>query len=356
MNNDWYYDGFINEVKNAGCSHSSNSKVIVDATLSVSGQAADAKATGDAISQLSEEILTEESDPTVPAWAKAAQKPSYTAHEVGADPFGTADSKVSAHNTGTDSHGDIRLLIQGLTERLNALADSDDTTLDQMSEIVAYIKSNKSLIDAISTSKVSVADIIDNLTTNVSNKPLSAAQGVALKALIDALSSGKLDADKLTDAINTALAQAKASGEFDGADGKSAYAYAVEGGYTGTEEEFAAKLAQEQLSGTVGQLTPTQVYDAVSAGRPVKVQYTSDTYGLLSFTSFNIAESMGIIAANIIVYYNGEYILAELFGDKTANIWGFMATNLAQKTDIPTDEHINSLIDTKLGVIENGAY
>ena len=30
-----------------------------------------------------------------------------------------------------------------------------------------------------------------------------------------------------------------------GADGKTAYAYAVEGGYTGTEEEFAAKLAEE---------------------------------------------------------------------------------------------------------------
>lgn len=30
-----------------------------------------------------------------------------------------------------------------------------------------------------------------------------------------------------------------------GADGKSAYAYAVEGGYTGTETEFAAKLAEE---------------------------------------------------------------------------------------------------------------
>lgn len=35
--------------------------------------------------------------------------------------------------------------------------------------------------------KVSVADIINNLTTNASNKPLSAAQGVALKALIDAI-------------------------------------------------------------------------------------------------------------------------------------------------------------------------
>lgn len=31
----------------------------------------------------------------------------------------------------------------------------------------------------------------------------------------------------------------------DGADGKSAYQYAVEGGYTGTEAEFAEKLAQE---------------------------------------------------------------------------------------------------------------
>ena len=128
-----------------------------------------------------------ETDPTVPDWAKEEKKPSYTAAEVGADPSGTAASQVSAHNTGTDTHSDIRLLIQGLTERLNTLADSDDTTLDQLSEVVSYIKSNRTLIEAITTSKVSVADIIDNLTTNVTNKPLSAAQGVALKALIDAI-------------------------------------------------------------------------------------------------------------------------------------------------------------------------
>ena len=174
----------------------------------------------------------EESDPTVPQWAKKPEKPTYTASEVGAlpaetnipsktsdlqndsgfltehqdlsgyalksevpksasdvgaDAAGTAESKVSAHSVSGDAHSDIRLLVQGLTERLNALADSDDTTLDQMSEVVAYIKSNKSLIDAITTSKVNVSDIIDNLTTNVSNKPLSASQGVALKALIDAI-------------------------------------------------------------------------------------------------------------------------------------------------------------------------
>ena len=331
----------------------------VDGTLTQSGQAADAKATGDAIRSLSEEIDI------------------------------TSESKVSAHNTGTDTHSDIRLLIQGLTDRLNALADSDDTTLDQLSEVVAYIKANRGLIEAITTSKVSVADIVNNLTTNVSNKPLSASQGVALKALIDALSSGKLDADKLTDAINTSLSQAKDSGEFDGADGKSAYAYAVEGGYTGTEAEFAAKLAQEQLTGTTNDLTPTQVYNAVSAGIPVKVQYTDSTYGLLSFTAFNVAESLNVIVSQTIVYYNGGYILAELNGDKSDNKWGFMATTLAQKTDIPTelpnpnvltftgavsatydgsaavsveipsavtDDHINELINTALGVIENGSY
>ena len=131
---------------------------VVDNTLTKSGQAADAAAVGEQISSLSSKIASE------------------------------ADSKVSAHNTGTDTHSDIRLLISGLTDRLNALADSDDTTLDQLSEVVAYIKSNRSLIEAITTSKVSVADIIDNLTTNVANKPLSAAQGVALKAQIDAIS------------------------------------------------------------------------------------------------------------------------------------------------------------------------
>lgn len=130
----------------------------------------------------------QETDPTVADWAKQSRKPVYTAAEVDADAAGTAEATVSAHNTSAGSHEDIRLLISALTTRLNTLANSTDEDLDQMAEIVAYIKSNKSLIDAVTTSKVSVSDIINNLTTNVSDKPLSAAQGAALKALIDAIS------------------------------------------------------------------------------------------------------------------------------------------------------------------------
>lgn len=108
-----------------------------------------------------------------------------SAADVGADATGTAQTVVSSHNTSTNAHNDIRLLIEGLTTRLNALANSTDADLDQMAEIVTYIKSNKNLIDGITTSKVNVSDIINNLTTNASNKPLSAAQGVALKKYID---------------------------------------------------------------------------------------------------------------------------------------------------------------------------
>jgi hypothetical protein len=177
--------------------------------------------------------------------------PNQTAAQVGADPKGTASAAVAGHNTSTDSHGDIRQELQSLTARLNAFFDSDDQTLDELSEIVAYITSNKGLIDAITTSKVSVIDIVNNLTTNVANKPLSAAQGVVLKGLIDTLTSNLsnyalksaiptkvsqlqndskyltqhqdishlLPRTELPTAINTALAQAKASGEFNGKDG-----------------------------------------------------------------------------------------------------------------------------------------
>ena len=135
---------------------------VPDKTLTQEGKAADAKEVGDRLGQLSDDIANKEES-------------------------GTAESKITAHNTSTDAHNDIRLLIQNLVNTVTALLDSDDETLDQTSEIVAYVKSNKSLIDAITTSKVSVSDIIDNLTTNVANKPLSASQGVALKGLIDAL-------------------------------------------------------------------------------------------------------------------------------------------------------------------------
>ena len=124
-----------------------------------------------------------------------------TAEAVGADKKGTASNAVSEHNTETSSHNDIRLLIQDIANRLNAIANSTDIDLDDFKEVVAYIKANRDLIEQVTTNKINYTDIIDNLTTNVKNKPLSAAQGVAIKKTLDTL----LDAPGIEDifAINT---------------------------------------------------------------------------------------------------------------------------------------------------------
>lgn len=143
--------------------------------------------------------------------------PSYS--DVGAEEEGTAGKAVIAHNISTDAHSDIRDSLQTVINTITDILDSDDVNLNELHEIVAYIKNNKDLIDQITVNKVSVSDIVNNLTSNATNKPLSAYQGAILNGLIDGLASGKLDASKLTEAINTALAQAKASGEFDGAPG-----------------------------------------------------------------------------------------------------------------------------------------
>lgn len=68
------------------------------------------------------------------------------------DSVKAVNQSVSDHKVSTDAHNDIR-----------------------------------SLIDGLKSSKVSVTDIVNNLTSTDTNKPLSAAQGKALKGLIDGI-------------------------------------------------------------------------------------------------------------------------------------------------------------------------
>ena len=128
-----------------------------------------------------EEIPTSLPASDVYEWAKEPEKPLYTADEVGAEEKGTVDK----HNVSKETHQDIREILAKLEEKVKAIANSDDESLDTLAEIVAYIKSNKSLIDAITTGKVSTSDIVNDLVTNVETKVLSAAQGVELKRQID---------------------------------------------------------------------------------------------------------------------------------------------------------------------------
>lgn len=85
----------------------------------------------------------------------------------------------------------------------------------------------------------------------LSNRDAADQHPIAAITGLEAALEGKqptgnyLTNEALAGAVDDALEQAKASGEFDGADGKTAYQYAQDGGYTGTEAEFAEKLAAE---------------------------------------------------------------------------------------------------------------
>ena len=173
-----------------------------------------------------------------------------------------------------------------------------------------------------------------------------------------------------------------------GAAGKSAYQYAVEGGYTGTETEFAKKLASGALivpitesNGTLSvDKTFIEIRDAILAGIPVLVVYDGTALPLISLTAdalyFGTFQcdsgdaSNGAVVATVIIEItqNGEVNNISAFVETLPNpnaitftgaVTGSYDGSTAKTVNIPsavTDAHINSLIDAKLGVIENGSY
>ena len=154
-----------------------------------------------------------ETDPTVPAWAKASSKPSYTASEVGAVPtsrkvngkalsaditIAAADisdvysktevdnkvsSAISTHNSATDAHNDIRTTLAAVKEDVDAFfkdATISTEAKDTLKEIQDYITSDVSAAAEMTAS-------INNKVDKVSGKGLSTNDLTAtLKANYDA--------------------------------------------------------------------------------------------------------------------------------------------------------------------------
>lgn len=189
--------------------------------------------------------------------------------------------------------------------------------------------------------------------------------------------------DDIQAAINTALAQAKASGEFDGitptignngnwflgdtdtgkpsrgekgeagaqgiqgekgdtgatgatgADGKSAYAYAVDGGYTGTEVEFAAKLAAEGLDKALFVVNATVDFDTMEVSvdktfEEIKQVYDEGKYSI-------VLSLMGMTVTPLTALYPGSCIFVGV---------SLIHSNTATVT-------VDTIIITKDNVIQN---
>lgn len=98
-------------------------------------------------------------------------------------------ANITSHNAATDSHSDIRLAIQECQNQINNFLDVDEATKVKLSEVLTMIESAEESgdIEQLTILKVNISDIVNDLTTNVIDKPLSAAQGAVLKGLVDVI-------------------------------------------------------------------------------------------------------------------------------------------------------------------------
>lgn len=230
------------------------------------------------------DLETEAKENLVAAINEAAKSggESYTLPQATAESLGGVKAD-SAEATDTQP---VRI---GTDGKLYTAPGGTDISLGLTSAAVGQIIKVKAIDESGKPTEWDAADMSEGVALDTTLT--QSGQAADAKAVGDALAKKQskgdyLTRDNLQSATDAALEQAKASGEFDGADGitphigdngnwylgdtdtgkpsrgdtgatgpkgdkgadgKSAYQYAQDGGYTGTEEEFAEKLAQEKF-------------------------------------------------------------------------------------------------------------
>lgn len=87
-------------------------------------------------------------------------------------------------------------------------------------------------------------DKVDGVDINSANDINQVAQAVIeLENAVDDIEADYITEAELNSAVASAIEEAKQSGSLKGEDGKSAYEYAVDGGYIGSETKFSEQLA-----------------------------------------------------------------------------------------------------------------
>lgn len=181
--------------------------------------------------QPSGNYLTEEADPTVPEWAKQPAKPTYTATEVGALPAGTPIPGKTSDLT--NDSGFITRLVSDLA---NYYRKDETYTAEEINQRISAIpkfaisvvnflpedgdETTVYLVGGGSGENLYTEYIYVNGVWELLGSQTLDLTGYATETWVIGKLEGKLDKTALTESINAALAQAKASGEFDGAPGR----------------------------------------------------------------------------------------------------------------------------------------
>lgn len=174
-----------------------------------------------------------------------------------------------------------------------------------------------------------IKNVVDDyLAQNPVEAPVQSVNGQTGAVELTAEDVGAISQDDLQEATNRALAQAKASGEFDGADGSP--------GKDGAD----GQPGENGITPTIGANGNWYLGDT-DTGKPSRGET-----GPAGADGRDGADGKPGSEGKSAYQYAQD-------GGYTGTEAEFSAKLAAE---IPTDSHINELIDTKLGVIENGAY
>lgn len=106
-------------------------------------------------------------------------------------------------------------------------------------------------------------------------------------------------------------------------------------------------LPEHSIAGTTAEVMPTQIKTAVDAGQAIALAHTDETYGTLTFSSFDVVSTAaGYTVHGETAYGTGSdaFMLFSLTGDVTADTWTFSARSVPTMESIPSGGDVTNII------------
>ena len=215
---------------------------------------------------------------------------------------------------GTAENGYTKISKTFKVNRRNKPADyvftpPDQTTLEQIQEKIDYLESIQDP-DAIKNA------VNDYLEQNPVEAPVQSVNGKTGAVKLNAIDVGAISQDNLQDATDKALAQAKASGEFDGAPGADGHTpeYGVD---YGTPEQIAgisnqaAEILQPEVNQLKNDLTDLRTakmerYTIKTVMDSVATPHTQYYLGNQTTVDIVLPDSADVGQIIMVCWYNGE--------------------------------------------------
>ena len=116
-----------------------------------------------------------ESDPTVPAWAKASTKPSYAYNEITGKPTLSTVATSGSYNDLTDKPTIPSVAGFASTSYVDTkvanLVNSAPTTLDTLGELATALQNNQSVVNSAIGNKADKTELFSGSYNDLTNKP-----------------------------------------------------------------------------------------------------------------------------------------------------------------------------------------